>query len=90
MSNTPAGRSFWRASFTAILEKDDDWYVAYCPEMLGANGQGRTKEEACASLAAAIDLVFRDRQEDALRGLPWIISRTVAHRRSLKKGEARS
>ena len=57
-------------TFTAILERDGDWYVAYCPEVPGANGQGRSKEEACASLADAIDLIFRDRREDAFRGLP--------------------
>ena len=56
--------------FTAILERDGDWYVAYCPEVPGANGQGRSKDEARASLARAIDLIFRDRREDAFRGLP--------------------
>ena len=58
------------STFTAILEWDDDWYVAYCPEVPGANGQGRSKPEALASLAEAIELIFRDRREDALRGLP--------------------
>ena len=28
--------------FTAIIEHDEDWYVAYCPEIPDANGQGRT------------------------------------------------
>ncbi len=31
--------------FTAIIERDGDWYIAYCPEIPGANGQGRTLEE---------------------------------------------
>ena len=57
-------------TYTAILERDGDWYVAYCPEVPGANGQGRTKEEARASLASAIDLIFRDRREDAMQHLP--------------------
>jgi predicted RNase H-like HicB family nuclease len=35
-----------------------------------ANGQGWTKEEARASLAAAITLILEDRREDALRGAP--------------------
>ena len=50
-------------TFTAICERDGDWYVACCPEVPGANGQGRTKEEARASLAGAIDLIFQDRRE---------------------------
>ena len=57
-------------TYTAILERDGDWYVAYCPEVPGANGQGRTKEEARTSLACAIELIFQDRREDAMRYLP--------------------
>ena len=56
--------------FTAIFERDDDWYIAYCPEITGANGQGRTKEEARASLAEAISLILEDRRQDALRSIP--------------------
>jgi predicted RNase H-like HicB family nuclease len=56
--------------FTAIIERDGDWYIAYCPEIPGANGQGRTKEEARENLAEAIALVLEDRREDALRGVP--------------------
>ena len=44
-------------TYTAIFERDGDWYVAYCPEVPGANGQGRTKDEARSSLASAIDLI---------------------------------
>ena len=56
--------------FTSIIERDGDWYIAYCPEVPGANGQGRTKDEARESLAVAIALILDDRREDALRGLP--------------------
>ena len=44
--------------FTAVFERDGDWYVAYSPEIPGANGQGRTKEEARESLAEAIALIL--------------------------------
>jgi len=56
--------------FTAIIEKDGDWYIAYSPEVPGANGQGRTIDECKASLAEAISLILEDRREDAMRGLP--------------------
>jgi predicted RNase H-like HicB family nuclease len=56
--------------FTAIIEKDGDWFIAYCPEIPGANGQGRTKKEARESLAEAIALILADRREEALRGVP--------------------
>jgi len=57
-------------TYTAIFEHDGEWTIAYCPEIPGANGQGRTKQEARDSLAAAIALIPEDRREDALRGLP--------------------
>ena len=56
--------------FTAVIEHDGDWYIAYCPEIPGANGQGRTKDEARQSLAEAISLILEDRREDGLRGVP--------------------
>jgi predicted RNase H-like HicB family nuclease len=56
-----------RNEFTAIIERDGDWFVAQCPEVPEANGQGRTPEEAKNDLAAAIELVLDDRREDALK-----------------------
>ena len=56
--------------FTAIIEKDEDWYIAYCPEIPGANGQGDTIEECKKNLSEAISLILEDRREDALRGIP--------------------
>ena len=56
--------------FTAVFERDADWYIAYSPEIPGANGQGRTKEEARRSLAEAIALILEVRREEGLRGVP--------------------
>ena len=56
--------------FTAIVERDGEWFIAYCPEIPGANGQGQTKAEALKSLSQAIELILEDRREDAMRGLP--------------------
>lgn len=56
--------------FTAVIERDGEWFIAYCPEVPGANGQGETKDEALASLSEAIGLILEDRREDALRGVP--------------------
>ena len=52
--------------FTAIIEGDGDWFIAYSPEIPGANGQGRTKEEARKSLAEATSLILEDRRKNAL------------------------
>jgi predicted RNase H-like HicB family nuclease len=59
-----------RNEFTAVYERDGEWVIAYCPEVPGANGQGRTKDDARASLAEAIALILKDRREDGLRGVP--------------------
>lgn len=41
--------------FTAIIERDDDWYVALCPE-LDIASQGQTVEEARDNLVEALQL----------------------------------
>jgi predicted RNase H-like HicB family nuclease len=56
--------------FTAVIEQDGNWFVGYCPEIPGANGQGRTMDDCRRSLASAISLILEDRREDALRGIP--------------------
>jgi predicted RNase H-like HicB family nuclease len=56
--------------FTAVIEQDGEWYIAFCPEIPGANGQGRTIDECRASLSDAIALILKDRREDGLRGVP--------------------
>lgn len=48
--------------FTATIRRDGSWYVAFCPEVPSANGQGRTRDEALLSLGEAIDLLFEDLQ----------------------------
>lgn len=52
--------------FTAVFERDGDWHIACYPEVPGANGQGKTREEARESLAEAISLILEDRCEDGL------------------------
>jgi predicted RNase H-like HicB family nuclease len=66
-----------RNEFTAIVERDGDWFVAYSPEVSGANGQGRSRDEALTSLRDAIALILEDRREDGLRGVPDSADRTV-------------
>lgn len=51
-----------RNGFTAVIERDGKWSIAYYPEIADANGQGRTKDEARESLAEAIALILEDRR----------------------------
>lgn len=55
--------------FTAIIEQDGKWYIAHCPEIPGANGQGKTRDEARENLVESIVLILEGRREDELRGV---------------------
>jgi predicted RNase H-like HicB family nuclease len=59
--------------FTYIVEppeEGDPWYIALCPEVPEANGQGETEDEAIESLKGAIALILEHRREEGLRGVP--------------------
>ena len=45
--------------FTALLHKEDHWYVAECPEV-GTVSQGKTVEEAVANLKEATELYLEE------------------------------
>ncbi|MBL8142312.1 MAG: type II toxin-antitoxin system HicB family antitoxin [Acidobacteria bacterium] len=70
--------------FTAVFERDGEWFLAYSPEIPGANGQGLTKDQARESLIQAIELILADRRESGLRGVPENRSQAVV--RALKRG----
>ena len=59
-----------RNEFTAIVEQDRPWYIAYCAEVPGANGQGKTWEECPVNLREAIALILQHRREESLCALP--------------------
>jgi predicted RNase H-like HicB family nuclease len=50
---------------TAEMHRDGEWFVAFCPEIPEANGQGRTQEECIESLRQAILLLLEDRREES-------------------------
>ena len=41
-------------SLTAVIEKEGSWFVSTCPE-LGVASQGKTRKEAYAMLAEAVE-----------------------------------
>jgi predicted RNase H-like HicB family nuclease len=50
---------------TAEIHQEGEWYIAFCPEMPEANGQGRTQKECLENLKDAILLLLEDRRADA-------------------------
>jgi len=59
-----------RNEFTAVVERDGPWWIGYCPEIPGANGQGESRDSCLASLRESIELILDDRREEGLRGVP--------------------
>ena len=47
------------STFTAVLHKEDDTYVAECPEV-GTVSQGKTVEEAVSNLKEATELYLEE------------------------------
>ena len=46
-------------TFTAIIHREEEWYVANCAE-IGTVSQGKTLEEAIANLKEATELYLKD------------------------------
>jgi predicted RNase H-like HicB family nuclease len=46
-------------TYTAVVHREDEWYVAECPEV-GVVSQGRTLDEAIANLKEATELYLEE------------------------------
>ncbi len=49
---------------SVVIEKDEDGYFAYCPELQGCYTQGETYEEVLENIRDAIRLHIIDRLEE--------------------------
>jgi predicted RNase H-like HicB family nuclease len=52
-------------TFTAVYERDGDWWVGYVEELPGANTQGATLEEARENLREAVELILEANREQS-------------------------
>lgn len=50
-----------------VIEKDENGYYAYCPELDGCQTQGDTMEDALANIKEAIELYLETLSEDEIR-----------------------
>jgi predicted RNase H-like HicB family nuclease len=50
-----------RQKFTFNIERSDKWFVGICPEVPGANGQGRTLLSCARNLAQAIAVLMDEK-----------------------------
>jgi len=51
-------------NLNVIVEKDDDGYYAYCPELEGCQTEGDTLDETMANIKEAIDLYLETMSEE--------------------------
>ncbi len=49
--------------FSVVIEKDEEGYFAFCPELQGCYTQGKKYEEALKNIKDAIRLHVEDRLE---------------------------
>ena len=56
-----------KSEFTAIIKKEDDWWVGWVEEVPGANAQEKTKDELIISLKEAVKDILELRREEAGR-----------------------
>jgi len=49
--------------FTVVIERDEEGYFAFCPELQGCYTQGATYEEVLENIKDAIRLHLEDRLE---------------------------
>jgi transcriptional regulator with XRE-family HTH domain len=50
-------------AFTAVYQRDGNWWVGYVEELPGANAQGESLEEARESLREAVSLILEANRE---------------------------
>jgi predicted RNase H-like HicB family nuclease len=51
---------------TAVIEREEEWFVATCPE-LGVASQGRTIEDAEKMIKEAVELLLEEADEKEIK-----------------------
>jgi len=67
-----------RNLFTAVIEREGKWYVAYCPEV-GTASQGKTIDQAIDNLREATELYLEEFPANELRRPLITTFEAVAH-----------
>jgi predicted RNase H-like HicB family nuclease len=54
------------ATYTAIIQYDNPWWIGWVEEIPGVNSQGRTRQELLENLRSALKEALEINQADAL------------------------
>lgn len=53
------------ASYTAVIQRHDGWWIGWVEEVPGVNSQGATREELLDNLRDALDEALEMNRQDA-------------------------
>ena len=53
--------------YTAVIQKDEDWWIGWIQEVNGINCQERTREELLSSLKSGLEDILKLNKEEAIR-----------------------
>jgi predicted RNase H-like HicB family nuclease len=56
-----------KQQFTALVQRDGDWWVGWIEEIRGVNSQGRTRRELLENLSSALGEALEMNRGEALR-----------------------
>ncbi len=59
-----------RHEFLTVIERIDGTHVAYCPEIPGVQGRGRTTIAAIVALHEVVKQTLTERREQGIRDAP--------------------
>ena len=54
-----------KATFSAVIRQDGDWWIGWVEEIPGVNAQERTREELMEALGEALNDILELNREDA-------------------------
>ncbi len=53
------------ATYSAVIQKDGDWWIGWVEEVPGVNSQGETREELIENLQSALEEAIEMNREEA-------------------------
>jgi predicted RNase H-like HicB family nuclease len=53
------------AKYTAVVQRDGEWWIGWVEEIPGVNSQGKTREELLDNLRDALEEMLEMNREDA-------------------------
>lgn len=55
-----------KAVYTAIVQRDDSWWIGWVKEIPGVNSQGRTRQELMENLSSALKEALEMNEAEAM------------------------